>query len=169
MDTETISSMLFKAIAELAHREDVRSVSCPFGDAALWKALVDEQIRRATAENLPLQKAYCLCGPERGLDHLPIADWGGYVHIPYEGVCDGDLLILPSWRKFSPERMGDSGKLSYACAKACNHIIVDQDYGELPQVIRCHLGGWTLYSSMNPYRDCNPFKPVGRSNATPVI
>ena len=37
MVTETISSMLFEAIAELAHREDVRSVSCPFGDAALWK------------------------------------------------------------------------------------------------------------------------------------
>ncbi len=158
MTTNIISPLPFDAILEIARRDDVHSVSCPFPDAELWKALVDEQVRRSKATGLPPQKAYCLCGPEQGLDHLPIAEWGGYVHIPYEGVNDGDLLILPSWRKFEPERMGDSGRLSYACAKACNHIIVDRDYGELPNVIRRAIDGWTLYSSTNPYRDCNPFR-----------
>lgn len=154
---QQISANLRQTIIELACREDVRSVSCPFEDHDLWHRLVEEQVKRANQLQLPLQRAYCLSGPESGLDGLTISEWGGDVHIPYEGVCDGDLLILPEWRRFSPDRLRGDGNLRPAIAKCCNHLIVRGDYGELGNVSRRVIDDWVLYSSNRPPTDCNPF------------
>lgn len=145
------------AILELIRREDIRSVSCPFDDFALWRGLVEEQVRRAEVSGLPLQKAFCLCGPDSGLRNLDVEDWGGEVHIPYEGACGSDLFIVPPWHKFYADKVRNGGMLRWAVAKPSNHILVRGDFGELGCATRKAIGEWTLYSSTAPYEDCNPF------------
>jgi hypothetical protein len=97
-------AVIFDVIVELIGRDDVRSVSCPFDDPAIWRALVARQVERARATGLPLQEAFALCGPDSGLNQVPFRDWGGKIHIPYEGACGGDLFILPSWHRFCYKR-----------------------------------------------------------------
>lgn len=145
------------AILELIRHEDIRSVSCPFDDFVLWRGLVGEQLRRAEATGLPLQQAFCLCGPDSGLSNLDVEDWGGEVHIPYEGACGGDLFILPRWHRFFADKVRDGGKLRWAVAKPCNHVLLHGDHGELACATRSVIGDWTLYSSTAPHEDCNPF------------
>lgn len=43
--------------------------------------------------------------------------------------------------------------------KPCNHILIEQDLGEPDCAKRIGpiAGGWWLYSSKAPYKDCNPF------------
>lgn len=153
----TIPKPVFDTILELIQREDVHSVSCPFDDYALWRKLIEEQVRRAEATGKPLQKALCLCGPDSDLPNVPIDDWGGEVHIPYEGTCGADLFILPSWHRFVAEKVRDGGKLRWAVGKACHHILLCDDHGELACATRRVIGDWTLYTSTAPYEDCNPF------------
>lgn len=148
---------LFEAIVDLTGRDDVRSVSCPFTDSALWRVLVKQQIQRAAATGLPLQEAYGLCGPDSGLPDVAAADWGGAIHIPYEGTCGADLFILSAWHRFFAEKVRDGGKLRWAVCKSCHHILLHGDYGELACATRRVIGDWTLYTSTAPYEDCNPF------------
>lgn len=156
-DESPLPQPLFEAIVELICRDDVRSVSCPFGDYALWRVLVEQQVRRAEASGLALQEAFCLCGPDCGLPDFNAADWGGEIHIPYEGACGADLFILPAWHRFSADEVRDGGKLHWAVSKPCHHILLQGDHGELACATRKVFGGWTLYTSTAPYEDCNPF------------
>lgn len=145
-------------ILELVKREDIRSVSCPFPDYELWRGLVAEQVKRAQATGLPLQQAFCLCGPDSGPGEATVEDWGGEVHIPYEGACGGDLFIIPGWFNFASEKIKEGGKLRWATwGRGCNHVLVRGDHGEVACATRTPIGEWTLYSSTEPYVDCNPF------------
>ena len=157
MTTIKFTDEVRAAILQLAAREDVRSVSCSYDDAEVWRGLIKEQLKRSQLPSIPLQRSFCLCGPDSGLDDLPLAEWGGEVHIPYEGMCDGDLIILPSWRRFNASRLTGNGVLNYAIAKCCNHVIVGVDYGELVNITRQQIGECFLYSSNRPPADCNPF------------
>lgn len=152
----TISKALRDVLEGLICREDIRSVSCPFLDCKIWRSMVTEQLRRAEQYNLPLQEAFCLCGPDSGLPDVPFAEWGGEVHIPYEGVCDGDLFIMPSWRRFRAERI-KKGMLSLGVAKNCNHLLIHGYFGDFENVTTTTVGEWTLYSSQRAPADCNPF------------
>ena len=71
-----------KKIQELIRQDDVRSVSCCYDDRDVWEALVQEQVKRATASGLLSQDAYFLSGPDVGLWDTPVEEWGGYCHIP---------------------------------------------------------------------------------------
>lgn len=144
-------------VLELIQRDDAHSVSCPFDDFALWRKLIETQVRLARATGRPLQQAFCLCGPDSGLPNIPVDDWGGEVNIPYEGACGADLFILPSWHRFFPEKVRDGGKLRWAVSKPCHHVLLRGDYGELACATRQVIGDWTLYTSTAPYEDCNPF------------
>jgi len=154
---QPIPDLLFVAILDLIRRDDVCSVSCPFTDHALWRILVQEQVRRAKVTGLLLQRAFGLCGPDSGLAGINAEDWGGDVHIPYEGACGADLFILPEWHRFFVEKVRDGGKLRWAVHKSCHHILLCGDYGELACAMRTAIGDWTLYTSTAPYEDCNPF------------
>ena len=83
----------FDLICELIKSEKVQSISCPFQDYALWRILVEEQVRRAEITGLPPQQALCLSGPDSGIPYVEVTNWGGEVHIPCEGVVAGDLFI----------------------------------------------------------------------------
>lgn len=156
MPVEAIPKVVFETIVELIYRDDVRSVSCPFADPALWRILVERQVQRATTSGLPLQQAFCLCGPDSGLPDVPFEDWGGEIHVPYEGACGADLFVLPPWHRFLSDKVRHGGKLRWAVQKACHHVLLEGDYGELGCATRRVIGNWTLYSSTAPYEDCNP-------------
>lgn len=152
-----VPAAALSAILDLIQRDDVRSVSCPFDDFTLWRALIEKQLRRAEATGLPLQSAFGLCGPDSGLPGIPVEDWGGEVHIPYEGACGADLFILPSWHRFFADKVRDGGKLRWAVGKPCHHVLLQGDHGELACATRTTFGDWTLYTSTVPYEDCSPF------------
>ncbi|MCX7148664.1 MAG: hypothetical protein NTY05_04525 [Rhodocyclales bacterium] len=153
----TLPEPLFRVIMDLIRRDDVRSVSLPFDDFALWRELVAEQRRRSEATGHPLQRAFGLFGPEAGLAHLQIEEWGGEVGIPYEGASGADLFILPTWHRFFAEKIRNGGKLRWAVHKPCNRIIVQGDHGEVACATRTDIGaGWWLYDWTAPHEDCNP-------------
>jgi len=157
VDEMQIPRSLFEAIVDLSRRDDVHSVSCPFNDAALWRILVERQVQRAAATGWPLQKAYGLCGPDSGLPHIVAANWGGTIHIPYEGTCGADLFIVPTWHRFFADKVRDGGKLRWAVRKPCHHVLLQGDPGDLTCATRRIIGDWTLYTSTARYEDCNPF------------
>lgn len=143
-------------VLELIHRDDVRSVSCPFNDPALWCGLVAEQVRRSMLTALPLQEAFTLCGPDGGMSDIPFVEWGGRVHLPYEGMCGGDLVLLPLWRKFFAEDAEETGRLSTAARLCCNYLLSPRDYGAVGFATRVTVGSWVLYESKTPYVPCDP-------------
>ena len=147
---------LMDTILALIRQDDVGSVSCPFDDWTIWRALVEEQVRRAERSGLPLQEAFTLAGPDSGLRHFPIQDWGGEVHVPYAGCVAGDLFILPSWRNLFPEHGGATGHLRKVVRGQCHYALVDRDLDELACAIRTPVGGWVLYQSRAPYVPARP-------------
>lgn len=143
-------------VLELIQRDDIRSVSCPFNDYELWRGLVAEQVRRSKSSGLPPQEAFTLCGADGGMSDMPFDEWGGRVHLPYEGMCGGDLVLLPLWRKFFAEDAEESGRLSTALRLCCYHLLTPRDFGELSFATRTQVGDWVLYQSKVPYVPCDP-------------
>lgn len=142
------SHAMAKLIAELVKRPDVQSVSCPFNNEDLWRLLVQEQIRRQSLSGLHLQHAFGLSGPDGGLPFDP-ADWGGYVHIPYEGACDADLFINPDWRGFDLNAgMGSGSLMDVTLNKPCHHLLVKGHHKETDCAKRTQGADWTLSSLM---------------------
>ncbi len=144
-------------IAKLIALPDVQSVSFPFGDERVWRMLVAEQVDRAHRTGLHPQHAFGLSGPDSGLP-FDTALWGGYVHIPYEGMCEGDLLVKPDWRGWSSNAAMGQGDLTAAMGgKSCHYLLLKGDQKEVDSANRVVLDGWTLYTSKKPCRPCNPF------------
>ncbi len=154
---EDMPEYLRDVILDLIQRDDVQSVSCPFDDFVIWRALVVKQLRRSEATGLPLQEAFALCGPN-AVYWQGIEDWGGKVHIPMEGACGGDLFILPEWHNFFADKVREGGKLRWAVGgKRCHRVLLRGDHGEIGCATRKTYGDWTLYTSTAPYEPCNPF------------
>lgn len=147
LSINTDSSDFYKVLAAMIAQDDVHSVSCPFGGLTIWRILVTEQIKRAQRLGLPPDEAFTLYGPDTGLNDLP-ENWGGYVHIPYEGMCDGDIVFLPSWRVFHPEKAGIDGSLAQTMRmQGCRYLFVpkSRELGDLPCATREEIGDWVLY------------------------
>lgn len=155
----TLPGPLFELILDLIRRDDVQSVSCPLEDYALWRALVGEQVRRARLTGQHPQLAFGLRGPDSGLPEVDAEAWGGGIHIPYEGACDGDLFILPKWHRFFQEDAGSDGSLRRATRKCCHYVLMQADFGELACATRTVVGntGWVFYQSNDPHRPCDHF------------
>lgn len=143
--------------AELLTRPDVQSVSLPLKDEKVWRMLVNEQLARAGRTGLHLQQAFGLSGPDSGLP-FDTALWGGYVHIPYEGACDGDLFVKPAWRGMNLNAAMGGGSLTAAMlGKPCHHLLLKGEHKEVDTATRIVVDGWTLYTSRHPYIPCNLF------------
>lgn len=66
---------------------DVRSISFPFNSFQIRRILVKEQVQRAHKLCVPLEEAFKLSGHDPGLlNNELVKNWGGDVHIPYEGM-----------------------------------------------------------------------------------
>lgn len=146
-----------KLFAELLTRPDVQSVSFPFQDEQVWRMLVAEQVDRARSTGLHLQHAFGLSGPDSGLP-FDTALWGGYVHIPDEGMCEGDLFVKPAWRGYNLNAATGDGDLTAAMlGKSCHYVLLKGEQREVDSATRVVIDGWTLYRSKKPYRPSNPF------------
>lgn len=180
---DAITPELREAILDLAARPDIRSISCALEDFQLWQGLLKEQVSRSERLGVPPQEALCLAGPDSGIpgvtpvrcgweddDDSPqvLPDqqgnlapncWGGEVHIPYEGVCSGDLLIPPKWLALYPQALSKpDARFQWISTKRCNVLLLNRDLGERPHAERSELAsGWWLYQSISPFQDCNPF------------
>lgn len=142
----TLDSGLVELIVSLARRADVRSISCPFKDRVLWRALVWQQIQRARIAGVAPREALLLAGPDSGLSDAIAEDWGGDIHIPWEGTHDGDLFIKPgsySFDRLSAQTAGTVRAGLYE--RAHRYALVEGDLGEFPRDERVRCGGWTLY------------------------
>ena len=152
-----LTPIVRQKIAELIERDDVRSVSCPYRDYDVWRMLVAEQLRRADTLGVPPRDAFTLSGPDGGgaLRGIPYEAWGGDVHIPYEGLCGGDLLVRPTWRKFRVAEGTKTGRLSTAAGvDCCYYVLTPEDFGELSIATHTAVGDWVLYQSSAPYFPC---------------
>lgn len=160
--TEAVPAAVFELIIRLVKQPDVRSVSCPFQDFALWRELIAEQVRRSIALGVAPQEALRLNGPDSGIpfvcagDYRPDLAWGGEVHIPYEGACDGDLFIQPKWFGFTfeetradpPLRHPTDGNYIRVGSKLCKYLLTPwQTLGDIAAAERTAVGGWILYST----------------------
>lgn len=143
-----LSLALFNLIQDLIGRTNVQSVSCPLKDYALWRLLVEQQVRRAELCGKPPQEAFRLSGPDSGLPLVMAKDWGGEVHIPYEGACTGSLFIKPGWRKFSFEDMQFT----------CQYLLTQEDYGDQSCASRAAVvDGCILYEYKGVYESHRHF------------
>ena len=162
---------LRQVILDLAKQPDIHSLSCPYTDYDLWYALIEEQVERSRDTGLRYQEAFCLCAPDTGIDGMQKYDdateeWpfhpppiGGYVHISWEGVCGGDLFIVPAWRRVWPGDGENPENAWELVGKKCNYILSHRDLGIVKCATRTSVaGGWFLYKSNAPYEDCNPFQ-----------
>lgn len=146
---------------ELIRRDDVRSVSCPYDDPDLWLSPIAEQVCRSTTAGLPPQDAFTLCGPDGGLWDTPVEVVGGNVHISCEGLCGGDLLLRPTWRKFRIPEGTATGRLSTAAGvSCCYYVLSPDDFGELSMASHTPVGEWVLHQSNAPYAPCAPLGPA---------
>lgn len=142
---EELPDSVIKLIGELIKRDNVQSVSCPYNNSKVWRLLVAEQNRRAQQAGKPLQEAFTLTGPDSGFGFDP-REWGGEVHVPYEGACTADLFIAPQWRKFFRETNSATLSTSY------HYLLVKQDLGELHCATRRVIDdGWYFYESTRAY------------------
>jgi hypothetical protein len=147
LSVDAKSIELYKVLADIIAQNDVHSVSCPFKGLNIWRILVEEQIKRSRMLGMPPEETFPLYGPDGGLNNLP-EDWGGYVHFPYEGMCDGDIIFLPNWRVFHAEKAGAGGGLAAALRmKLCRYLFVPKEraLGELDCATREEIGDWVLY------------------------
>ena len=169
IDISNLPAPLLEAILDLIVRENVQSVSCALDDPRLWRRLVEEQLTRSERTGLSRQHAFSLSGPEN-LSDVPWEEWGGDVHIPYEGVYGADLLIPPP-RDFCTDADAEGGSLSSVvwhwgedaeCGYVCHYLLTLQDLGDLRCASRRELGdGWILYESNRPYTPNMLFKDGG--------
>lgn len=170
-DLPPLTPELRQLILDLARQPDIRSLSCPFKDHDLWYALIEEQIKRGIATGLPYQEAFCLCAPNTGIDGMQKYDneteeWpfhppsiGGHVHISWEGVCGGDLFIVPAWRRVWPGQGAQPDHVSKLVGTRCNYVLSHRDLGVVDCASRTIVAGcWFLYKSKAPFEDCNPFR-----------
>jgi len=155
-DRVSLPEPVVQKILQLIQQDDVRSVFCSYDDPDLWRELIAEQVRRAQRTGLPAQEAFTLCGPDGGLWETPVEALGGIVHIPYEGVCGGDLFLFPKWRKFNAEVAEKTGRLSRAIGKCCHYLLSPVDFGELNCATHAPVGDWVLYKAKTPYIPCDP-------------
>lgn len=145
--TTSLPVDLYGTIVSLVKENKVDSVSCPLNDYALWRFLVEEQLRRAQTIGQEPRDAFFLSGSDSGINCVP-KDWGGDVHIPYEGATSADLFIMPEWHNFRPELAGKGGSLHQASfTKALHYMLTQKDFGELECAIRTQIGEWILYEN----------------------
>ena len=155
-----LPSPVVAKVLELIHQDDVHSVSCSYDDPELWLSLIAEQVCRSKATGLPPQEAFGLYGPDGGLWDTPVEALGGYVHIPYEGVCGSDLFIRPTCRHFRIPEGTKTGRLSTAASvPCCYYVLSPEDFGKVSFASRTCVGDWVLYQSNAPYIRSDPLGP----------
>lgn len=159
---EDIPADVRALILQLAAQDNVRSVSLPFQDYLLWRGLLAIQQRRVTEDFLDPSEALKLNGPDSGIPWInnfwyrSDLQWGGEIHIPYEGFCSGDIFVFPNGFGFDAEYAKIASTLSAAAfgpnwmayEKSCKYFLTKaMGQGELLSASRMVIGDWVLYTA----------------------
>lgn len=162
---EDISDEVREKLLTLAEQDDVRSVSLPFKDYALWRGLIGIQRRKATASGLDPQKTFALIGPEGGIPWVNDGDyradlaWGGFVYIPRDnGVQPADIYARPDLSGVDQDSANTCLNLSQAVFDPwyrerhsfCKYFLTQsKDDVVIRGTTKTKLGNWVLYSSVD--------------------
>jgi NAD-dependent SIR2 family protein deacetylase len=155
-----VPTELFNLIMAFARRPEISSVSIPHTDFKLWRALVAEQVKRAKVADPDSAKVFELNGPDGGIPYVNAGyerldlEWGGDVHVPYEGACGSDLFVQPNWFQINVEKAQETRNFNEAVfgiwgdigVKQCKYLMTHRlDLGELPSATRITYGDWAIY------------------------
>ncbi len=150
--TPEIPRGVVELLCSLARRPDVKSISAAVKDYQLWRGLVWEQVKRSRAEGVPPKDALFLAGSDSGAGRVRAADWGGDLHIPYEGACEADVYVLPTWRVWDQVAAIEADSV-LAGLLYMRHLpkvlIATRDLGQFAAEERIVCDGWFVYLAGN--------------------
>lgn len=140
---------LAEVLCALARHPDIKSMSLPFTDYALWRALVATQVRRSLSENIPPNEALHLGGAEAGAWAQEAKDWGGEIQGPHRTDMF-DVFVLPKWHAWFRDRAvaarsARAGSYVFGPGKCSKVLIVSYDLGEFETEDRIACDGWFIY------------------------
>lgn len=140
---------LMEVLCALARHPEIRSMSLPFTDWTLWRALVEVQVRRSLAEGCTPNEALHLGGAEAGFWSEEAADWGGHIKGPRSPDMF-DVFVLPPWHGWVRDRAVAAGSArvgSYVAGPGkCKKVLIAHgDLGEFDTEDRIACDGWFIY------------------------
>lgn len=153
-----------RAVLALVRGLELPAVASGYKAMELWTGLCALQMERVAATGRPPAEALALFSADGGIPLRP-EDWGGDVHVSWEGMCMATLVMKPGWRVFAPERAGEDGSLlmglrdggPYEAPRVrfanglecsigrCLVLVVPDDYGELGCTWRFVVDDWFIY------------------------
>lgn len=138
-----------EVLCALACHPAIRSMSLPFTDYGLWRALVAAQVRRSLSENLPPNEALHLGGAEADAWAQEAEDWGGEIKGPHRPDMF-DVFVLPTWHGWFRDRAvaaksARAGSYVSGPGKCSKVLIVNHDLGEFETEDRIECDGWFIY------------------------
>lgn len=143
---EQLPKSLFAYLQTLIETEEIRSLSGQVGDYYFWRMLIETQLARAENSGLPPRQAFGLGSADCGVPWLSPKFLGADVHVPYEGVCGGDIFFMPDWFRFDAESAAAAGRLTAGTwDKHCRYLITQRDLGELPFARHHQFSDWHVY------------------------
>ena len=149
---------LFDYLRELVSHPDTLSVSGQLNDYHLWRVLIELQLKRADDSGLPPRKALGLGSADCGIPWLGPRFLGADIHVPYEGVCGGDVFFMPDWFNFDVGHATQVGRLKAGTGgKHCRFLVTQKDFGELPFAHSQCFGAWRVYEDNDLVSSCNTF------------
>lgn len=152
------------AIVRLVKALELPAVAADERGFDLWHGLCELQMQRADATGQAPDDALALFASDNGIPLQP-PDWGGAVHVSWEGMRVATVMVMPEWRTFEPARAGDTGSLQLGlCAgefgdapivrfasglectrERCLMMATRSDFGVLGCAWRLPVGGWVIY------------------------
>lgn len=148
---DSMPDALIQRLVELIENLEIRAVASGKGDIRWWQVLYRLQLKRMHDTGKPAQEALQLSASSSGTPLEP-ANWGGDIHISYEGMQILELTVLPDWRRFDSETFLETGSLRDGLTKGfppgpeCRVLVTQSDLGLLPGLEREQYSDWFIYS-----------------------
>lgn len=142
---------LIQRLVELIEKLEILSVASGKGDMRWWQALCRLQLKRMHDTGKPAQEALQLSASSSGTPLEP-ANWGGDIHISYEGMHILELTVLAGWRRIDSEAFLETGSLRAGLTRGfppgpeCRVLVTQSDLGMLPGLEREQYSDWFIYS-----------------------
>jgi hypothetical protein len=165
-DIAPLSKEFMDVIVGLAKLINVRSLSLPFRDFALWKGLIEVQSGRAqVANNWPFLEMALIAtgGPIPGVHDTTCRkdlEWGGEVSVHSgDEVHPADVFAWDNCGGLDPTAAQAAENLSHAVFGTwykgrnsyCRYFVTRAtDIGEIAETARTEVDGWVIYQALNP-------------------
>lgn len=163
-----VPSELVQLICDLARRDYLHSVSCPFSDYLLWEGLACIQAERGEKFGQLPQEALTLIATGENVPYLNIRSAGGDAYVEKNSTLHCDLFIVPPGKRLNVTRASPSAPSQLQLVNHCRFVLINRDYGELESARRTSLGYWTFYEAQKELPACNPLRFSASSGAAPT-